>query len=113
MPTFEARTSAQPGRCVVALAGECDLAVRDELTSALLRAVETAPVVEVDLDELRFIDSTGVHALVTAYHAAQRGGTSVYVANARGVVAQVLEVTGVGALLQAPVTGGSDGAARS
>jgi len=106
MPTFEARTTAQPGRCVVALAGECDLAVRDELTTALLQAVESAPVVEVDLGELHFIDSTGVHALVTAYHAAQRGGTSVYVANAQGVVAHVLEVTGVAELMQAPATGG-------
>ena|SRR5689334_12388100 len=102
MASFEARTSAQPGRSVVALVGECDLAVRDQLTSALLRAVETAPVVEVDLEALHFIDSTGVHALVTAHHAAQRGGTSFYVTNARGPVAHVLDITGVGALLQAP-----------
>ncbi|WP_406079697.1 hypothetical protein [Micromonospora sp. NBC_00858] len=35
MAHFEARTPAAPGRIVVALNGECDLAVRDELTSAL------------------------------------------------------------------------------
>jgi len=102
MASFEARTSARPGRSVVALVGECDLAVREELTSALLEAVASAPVVEVDLDALQFLDSTGVHALVTALHAAQRDGTALYVTNAHGPVAHVLDITGVGALLQAP-----------
>lgn len=106
MASFEARTSAHPGRSVVALAGECDLAVRDVLTSALMQAVESAPVVEVDLGDLGFIDSTGVHALVTAYHAAQRDGTSFYVVKAHGPVAHVLDITGVGALLRAPIHGG-------
>jgi len=105
MANFEARTSAHPGRAVVALVGECDLAVREELTGALIQAVESAPVVEVDLDDLQFIDSTGVHALVTAYHAAQRDGTSFYVVNAHGAVAHVLDITGVGGLLRAPIHG--------
>jgi anti-sigma B factor antagonist len=105
MASFEARTSAHPDRSVVALAGECDLAVRDELTSALMQAIESAPVVELDLDDLEFIDSTGVHVLVTAYHAAQREGTSFYVVNAHGPVEHVLDITGVGDLLRAPIHG--------
>ncbi|MET8308458.1 hypothetical protein [Micromonospora sp. NPDC005173] len=35
MAHFEARTSAAPGRIVVTLNGECDLAVRDEPTGVL------------------------------------------------------------------------------
>jgi len=105
MASFEARTSAHPGRAVVALVGECDLAVREELTGALLQAVESSPVVEVDLGDLQFIDSTGVHALVSAHHAAQRDGTSFYVVNAHGPVAHVLDITGVGDLLRAPIHG--------
>jgi anti-anti-sigma factor len=102
MAQFEARTSAQAGRTVVALTGECDLAVSDELTSALLSAVRDAPVVIVDLSGLRFLDSSGVHGLVTAHHAARAAGRRLYAVAPHGMVATVLDVTGVGALLSPP-----------
>ena len=102
MAHFEARTSAEAGRTVVALRGECDLAVSDQLTSALLAAVRTAPVVVVDLSELTFLDSSGVHGLVTAHHAARDAGGRLYAVAPRGMVATVLEITGVGELLSPP-----------
>ncbi|MFF5228107.1 STAS domain-containing protein [Dactylosporangium sp. NPDC000521] len=102
MALFEAKTSVTDGRAVVSLAGECDLTSRDELTAVLLAAVDLAPLVVVDLAGLRFIDSSGVHALVAGYHAAQRQGRTLLAVNAAGVVAHVLEMTGVGALLAPP-----------
>jgi len=102
---FEVRTSTEPGRVVVALTGECDLSAREELTSALLAAVGMAPVVVVDVAGLRFLDSTGVHGLVTAHHAAQRDGGRLYLINAAGTVASVLEVTGLDDLLRPPPDG--------
>lgn len=104
MTLFEVKTSAEDGRAVVTLAGECDLTVRDALTTALLAAVDSAPVIVVDLAELRFIDSSGVHSLITGHHAAQRQGRRLQVVNARGTVARVLEMTGVSELLAPPVT---------
>jgi len=100
MAHFEARTSAGPDRVVVALAGECDLAAREELTAALLDAVHIAKIVVVDVAALEFLDSSGLHGLITAHHAAKEGGGQVFVVNAKGVVADVLEVTGVGGLLR-------------
>ena len=102
MANFEARASAEVGRVVVALAGECDLSARDELVGVLLNAVDQAPTVVVDVAALTFLDSSGVHGLVVAHHAAQRTGGRVYVANAAGAVAAVLELTGLDALLRAP-----------
>jgi anti-anti-sigma factor len=102
MAQFEAKTSTERDCLIVALAGECDLSVREELTSVLLSAVDRAPVVMVDLGALTFLDSSGVHGLVTAHHAAVSGGGHVYVVNATGVVAEVLDLTGVGALLRPP-----------
>jgi anti-anti-sigma factor len=99
MASFEVTTSAQPGRVVVSLAGECDLDVRDEVVAVLLRAVDGAPVVVVDLAGLDFLDSSGLHGLITAHHAAVARGGRVSVVNASGVVADVLDVTGVGELL--------------
>lgn len=102
MANFEARTSATSGRVTVSLTGECDLAVRDQLTAVLLDAVHRSRTVLVDLGGLAFLDSSGVHSLVTAHHAAKNTGGHVYLINATGPVASVLEVTGLGTLLQAP-----------
>ncbi|MEU8243172.1 STAS domain-containing protein [Actinoplanes missouriensis] len=102
MAKFEARTSAEPGRITVALTGECDLSAREQLTALLLDALTRAPAVFVDMAGLTFLDSSGVHSLVTAHHAAKHTGNRVYVVNAAGPVAAVLDLTGVGALLSAP-----------
>ncbi|WP_229075510.1 STAS domain-containing protein [Actinoplanes sp. DH11] len=102
MGNFEARTSAGPGRITVTLAGECDLAAREHLTAILLDALTRARAVFVDLARLTFMDSSGVHSLITAHHAAKHTGAHIYVVNAAGPVASVLELTGVGALLRAP-----------
>jgi anti-sigma B factor antagonist len=106
MARFEATTSDEAGRVRVALTGECDLAVRDELTAALLAAVSRSPIVIVDLSSLDFLDSSGVHGLITAHHAAKRSGRKLFVVNPTGAVATVLELTGVGALLSPPPPNG-------
>jgi anti-anti-sigma factor len=102
MTRFEATTSDEAGHVRVALAGECDLAVREELTAALLAAVRRAPVVVVDVGELDFLDSSGVHGLIMAYHAALGSGKRLFVVNPRGSVATVLDLTGVTGLLSPP-----------
>jgi anti-sigma B factor antagonist len=106
MAQFDVRTSSASGRAVVALAGECDLNVREELAAALLAAVKAAPVVVVDLGAVSFLDSSGIHGLIAAYHAAQRDNRSLYVVNAGGVVADLLDITGVGELLKPPASAG-------
>jgi len=102
MAQFRSTISVEAGRVVVALAGECDMAVRDELTSVLMAAVDGARVVFVDLAEVHFLDSSGLHALLSGHRAAVERGARLYVGNADGPVARVLEVTGVGELLRPP-----------
>ncbi|MEJ3747582.1 STAS domain-containing protein [Actinomycetes bacterium KLBMP 9797] len=104
MTQFEARTSADPGHAVVSLAGECDLSVRESLTSVLLDAVHRAQVVTVDLAGVTFMDSSGLHALMTAHHAAQRTGRRLYVRGATGGVAALLDLTGLRTVLTRPAT---------
>jgi anti-sigma B factor antagonist len=108
MGRFEVSTSVGTGVATVALAGECDLSVRDELAAALDAAIARSRIVVVDLAELTFLDSSGVHGLVMAYHAAQDAGVKLYVVNALGVVAELLELTGVAELLRAPGDAPSD-----
>lgn len=104
---FEVHTSVETDRVVVALVGECDLATREALTEALMAAVEQAPTVVVDLKALRFLDSSGLHGLVTAHRAARERGGRLHVVNAGGSVATVLALTGLDELLRPPA--GADG----
>ncbi|MFD1374551.1 STAS domain-containing protein [Actinoplanes sichuanensis] len=102
MSVFEARTTREADTLVVALAGECDLRSRDEMTSALLDAVRSSRTVTVDLSDVGFLDSSGLHALVTAHQEALELSGVLYVVNATGTVATVLEITGILELLQNP-----------
>lgn len=108
MAQFEARTAVESGRVVVSLTGEADLSVREELAGTLVDAVATSPVVVVDLSALTFMDSSGIHGLITAYQAAKARRSRLYVVNAGGVVADLLQLTGIADLL-APDRTASDG----
>lgn len=57
------------GNPVVAFSGEIDLATAPGMSAALEPWVEAGGPVTVDLSEVTFMDSTGVHALVDAARA--------------------------------------------
>jgi anti-anti-sigma factor len=109
MAQFAAETTEQDGLVRVALAGECDLAVCAQLDEVLSEALNRATVVVVDLSRLMFLDSSGVHGLIVAHHAARQRGGRLVAVNARGAVATVLDLTGVGKLLGPPRDGGTEG----
>src|SRR5690349_6032548 len=100
MARFAATTSDDVGGLRVFLRGDCDLAVREELVATLLAAVGRSAVVTVDLAEVDFLDSSGVHGLVAAHRAALERGGHLYLENPTGSVAAVLDLTGVRALLR-------------
>ena len=109
MAYFEVTTSTTADRAVVALAGECDLDGRERLTTALADAIRRAPTVVVDAAGLTFLDSSGVHALVTGYQTAKAEGRRLHLVTAAGSVATVLDITGVATLLAPPEPDGGDG----
>jgi anti-anti-sigma factor len=78
----------------IAVIGELDLAVADQLSAALERAVGEWQTL-ISLDQCEFIDSTGIAVVVGAYRqATERGGRlAVYAPSAQ--VRRVLEVTGL------------------
>jgi anti-sigma B factor antagonist len=99
MAPFTATTSDEPGQVRVSLAGECDMAVGEQLNEALQAAVRRCEVVVVDLAGVEFLDSSGVHGLVAAHRSARERGGRLYLERATGPVATVLDVTGVAGLL--------------
>jgi anti-anti-sigma factor len=97
-PHHEISTRTTPGGVLhVCLAGDFDMSVAGELSDALVRAAR-APGVErvvVDLQRTAFLDSHGIAGLLAGFEAATSAGRPFSVINARGVVRQVLEITGL------------------
>jgi anti-sigma B factor antagonist len=92
------------GHVVVALAGELDLAAAPAVADAVGRALSRGTVGEVviDLAQLTFLDSSGVHALMRAREAVRAQGASFAVRRAVPAVTHVLRIAGVGELLGVP-----------
>ena len=85
---------------VLALSGESDMSVVDELIAALAAQVEAAPRhLTVDLSGLTFADSATINALLTASRALSARGGTLELARPRSAVARTLELLGVDEIL--------------
>jgi anti-sigma B factor antagonist len=85
---------------VLAVAGELDLATSPVLEQEIDRVRDgDAELLIVDLRDLRFMDSTGLHALVKAHRRAQDAGRRFAVVHGGGQIERLLSLTGVGELL--------------
>ncbi|MEU6206766.1 STAS domain-containing protein [Micromonospora musae] len=86
--------------------GEIDLATADELQREIEAAVAgPASAVTVDLGEVTFLDSAGINALLTGRRIADDHHKPYHVTNARGMVRQLLRLTGVWDHLSTPAGG--------
>jgi anti-sigma B factor antagonist len=81
---------------IVSTAGELDFATRDDLTGLLASIEElgTATLV-LDMRELSFIDSAGLHVLVSAHRRALTGGWTFQIICAPGPVWRALTLSGL------------------
>ncbi len=85
---------------VFVVAGELDLATSPTLEQELNRPRDgDIDLVIVDLRDLRFMDSTGLHALVKAHKRARDAGRRFALVHGGGQVERLLNLTGVGDLL--------------
>ena len=89
------------GRAVVfAVQGELDLASSPTLEQAIDGVSDDdVDLLIVDLRELRFMDSTGLHALVKANKRAGEAGRKFAVVQGGAQIQRLLSLTGVGELL--------------
>src|SRR5688572_778269 len=91
------RTVASDGVTTVALSGDVDMVVADGLLGALSEVIDDAATtgVVVDMSRVRFWDSSGVGALVTAYRRASERGTTLVIGDMSEQVRQILHLTGL------------------
>jgi anti-sigma B factor antagonist len=84
-------------RAVLELSGELDLASAQLLGSEMeSQALATAAVVVLDLQELEFIDSTGLRVLLAARERARERGQEFVITPGSQQVQRLLSVTRVG-----------------
>ena len=84
------RLSVRHVEGVYPLAGEFDMAEVEMFVDATAEAMEGTDPVVLELSELGFIDSSGIHAIVRL---SQRvGGRGLVLRNPRGTVARVIEL---------------------
>jgi anti-sigma B factor antagonist len=97
---FTALSRVQDGHAVVELVGELDMdtvaILLDEVGQHLSDGVTA---IEIDADALSFIDSAGLHAVLSAQAAAQTAGASFRVIALSAQLVRVVELTGLAALL--------------
>jgi anti-sigma B factor antagonist len=94
IPELISVTPSAGGR--VAVAGEVDCSTAPQLAACLDSVLASAPdELVVDLTEVSFLDSAGLHALVTAYANADRLGVPMRVLVATRAVLRPIQVTGL------------------
>lgn len=99
---FTTRTDSRNGVTSIALSGELDMATVPILVDQLT-AVERdgAKVIMIDLRDMRFIDSSGLHALVRAHRRSEQDGHGLLLVGANASVRRLCEIMGTEFLLDA------------
>jgi len=84
---------AEDGLSVVTIAGELDMAAAGEVRAVLAEAVDAGDDVVVDLVGLRFIDSSGLAALLVANKMALAARKSLRLRHPQDAVKRTLAIT--------------------
>jgi anti-sigma B factor antagonist len=85
----------EAGRAILSLEGELDLATAELLEQAMV-GLEQEPMVVLDLERLKFIDSTGLRGVLAALERCREHGQEFAVTPGSQQVQRLLGVTGVG-----------------
>ena len=83
-----------PGVTRVTPSGELDIATAPQLADALSEAARGSAAVILDLNELMFMDSSGLHAILSAHTRLNEAGCRLVLVAACHQVQRVFEVTG-------------------
>jgi anti-sigma B factor antagonist len=85
------------GIAVVRAVGEIDVATAPQLRAFLAEVISTdrAASLSVDLDQVPFLDSTGIGVLISAHHRLAEGGGKLTLRHPCEAVARTLGIVGL------------------
>jgi anti-sigma B factor antagonist len=84
-----------PDMSLIAIAGEIDKTNSAQLADYVDRVRRPGDHVIFDLSELSFLDSSGLHVLLTCARTCTGDGSNAHLCAARGAPARLLHITGV------------------
>jgi anti-anti-sigma factor len=84
-----------PGAVVVRATGELDLMTVPQLAAVLQEATAEGADLELDLSQLDFIDSTGVHLVLRTHESCVREGRGFAISGASADVKRAFELLGL------------------
>lgn len=94
--SFSTRVDTVGGLTILALGGELDLATRPRAQEAFDAALAAGPqTLVINLNELEFMDSTGLHFLLTARSASADAGVRLVLLGGSGPAHRTMELGGV------------------
>ena len=103
--TLTTRIDARNGVTRIALTGELDMATAPILDDQLTVVEQGGSrTIVLDLRDLRFIDSSGLHVLVCAYRRSETDGHRLLLVGANPSARRLCEMTGTEFLLEAKGT---------
>ena len=85
----------EPGYAIVTVAGEIDISTVTGLRERLFDLAASGRPLLVDLDQVTFIDSAGLSALVGTANRADAHGGSLYAACSRPKIRKLFRLTGL------------------
>lgn len=97
MTALRSRIESEGERKIIRLAGELDLAVADDVLALGLLALDADNVVELvlDMDDVTFLDSTGIGTLIRIRNAAIARGVELQLRGVGPRIRRVLSITGL------------------
>jgi anti-sigma B factor antagonist len=92
-PVFSIESLRLDDGVMLVLRGELDLSTVSAVDGELARDEEAHRLIAIDLRELEFIDSTGLHMLIRADHRVREAGGRLVLVNGSPQVNRVFELT--------------------
>jgi anti-sigma B factor antagonist len=93
---FKVECTTAGALSIVALHGELDLSVRAQLIAAVDQVLAENPlIVAIDLRGLKFMDSTGIHVLVSTGRRCQERGRRFFLIRGDARIEHLLTVSGL------------------
>ncbi|MCT1902863.1 STAS domain-containing protein [Oceanobacillus sojae] len=96
---------------VLEVSGEIDAYTAPELKESLMPLIkEGGNQVEVDLEDVQYMDSTGLGVFVSALKASKESGSHFTLRNVQGRVYRIFEITGLSEIIdiKAAIRGGNE-----
>ncbi|MEF2292824.1 MULTISPECIES: STAS domain-containing protein [Virgibacillus] len=101
----------QPSKSIVYLAGEIDAYTAPDLKEALIPLMrQEEQVVEVDLAEVNYMDSTGLGTFISALKSSKEYNSKLTLVNIQDRVLRLFQITGLDEIMdiRASIRGGSE-----